>query len=446
MVRNFRGQVKVSEIQEEFDNLTNGIQNLIDTYNNAVENVDTVDYTKGGTTLAPTGYTLSIGGLKEILKTYNGAILGSEMYKIGDDTYYANDGLYIKDNKVTRLKGGLVQGNGDILYYDLTNEKYTFGDKYVASQEGGVTIVTKDWVQPALTSNTSWGNITSEGPLGYTAWDGDNPGKEFSLFNSSTWIAVLQTRPKDFNEDIIWEFQTPLKLASISLSAMGFCTYNLDEAGHNPVVLQILDSSTKAVLASRNLTSNVVNYTISLDNDNTLNGIIIRLKFTGDASIRNFSIGKIKLTANSIQTIDIPNVSTADVDKDNLIKISNLNTNRITKLCNSPNFVVEDIPGFKLSTTSKLVNYGDGSVSVLNNQDKGQFVSIFREPVSGTRAYSTLFGENIVGGWRTEYNNAAYFGPLTRLFIPKSLSNPFGNISWQVVTDYNVTRQKFTQT
>lgn len=443
MVRNFRGQVRISDVQEEFDNLVDGINNMITSYNNAVDTTETVDYTKGGTTLAPIGYTLTIGGLKQVLKLYDGAVLGSEVYKIADKNFYVANGLYIKDGKVIRLNQGLVQGEGDILYYDLTHNAYTFGDKYVTSSTGGATVITKPWVQPILTSNTSWGSITDDVKLPANAWDGADKGQTYALFNNSTAISYLIGYKDTHNNDITWNFQTPLKLTNVSLQAMGFSTYSLDDKDYVSASLQILDVTSGAVLAERELNNQLTTFDIPISLTDAINGVTIRIRFTGNRALRNMAIGKIKLTADSIQEVSIPDTETGNVDKNNLIKVADLNTNRIVKLCNTPNFTAENITGFKFG--AKGVDINDGTNMPLQNTNKGQFLSVFRRTLYNNRQYAKLFGENITGGVHTDDNVGCYFGPVTRMFIPKGLPNPFTNQIWQMVTDYIVKREPFKQ-
>ena len=125
MVRNFKGVVKVTDVQEEFDNLLNTINAKINEYNSSL-NIEDIDYNNGGPDLAPYGYTLSVGGLKTVLEAYDGAILGANVLRRSNGQYIVSEGLYIKDGEVLKLPSKTVDGNGDVIYFDPTTTEYTF--------------------------------------------------------------------------------------------------------------------------------------------------------------------------------------------------------------------------------------------------------------------------------------------------------------------------------
>ena len=61
--KDFKGQVKISDVQKAFDNLVDRINNSIDTYNESSYVTD-INYNDVSEELAPLNYTLSVGGLK----------------------------------------------------------------------------------------------------------------------------------------------------------------------------------------------------------------------------------------------------------------------------------------------------------------------------------------------------------------------------------------------
>lgn len=126
MVRNFKGVVKVEDVKAEFDALLDAINAKIDTYNDALDMGEDVDYNNGGEDLAAYGYTLSVGGLKKVLEAYDGAILGAKILKISNGQYVVSEGLYIKDNTVNRLPSKALYGDGNKVYYNEDNNQYTF--------------------------------------------------------------------------------------------------------------------------------------------------------------------------------------------------------------------------------------------------------------------------------------------------------------------------------
>lgn len=441
MVRNFRGQVRISDVKDEFDNLTSHINNMISIYNNAVGAEGSIDYTKASSSIAPVGYTLTIGALKKILNAYNGALLGSQVYRSAGDLYQVTDGLYITKNKVYRLKHGLLQGSGDILYYDLTNEAYTFGDKFIASGEGGITTVTKPFVLPQMTSNTSYGQITGGFANTGDAMFGSTRKGMYAILNGER--AYIGPTTQSYTDDgltynvFYWTFQEPLELTEISLEWQNQGVNTIKVYALNGDLLATQTSSTD--VAWRNINSYIAN-------DKQYNGIKIQIEVPNQSGFVTLGLGNLKISAKSIQTIEIPAGEEQPVDKDNLIKVADLNTNRISPLVNTPNFVAENIPNFKLGSNSALVNYGDKSVNTLSNSKKGQFIGVFREPQDNRTLNVNFLGEQVIHSYRREYNNAAYFAPLNRLFLPKGIANPYTGQEWQICLDYTVQRQQFEQT
>ena len=84
--KNFKGQVKISDVQETFNEIVNRTNEMLEFYNSS-EGVQDIDYTKGSPTLAPSGYTLTVGGLKQAMKFEDleiwkrSARLSAELYK-----------------------------------------------------------------------------------------------------------------------------------------------------------------------------------------------------------------------------------------------------------------------------------------------------------------------------------------------------------------------------
>lgn len=443
MVKNFRGQVKISDVQEEFDNLTNHINNMVSIYNNAVSVEDNIDYTKASSSIAPTGYTLTIGALKKILNAYNGTVLGSQVYKVGDNKFNVTSGLYITENSVKLLKQGLLQGNGDILYYDLTHNAYTFGDKFIASSEGSTSTVWKNLVLPPMTSNTSWGSMTGGKDDSGTIYSVEiGAGETYQLCD------VVNGKRGYFGDSegntpkvmFKWVFQEPVKFTKLTYDITG------DKSAY--FKLMDLDRNEIATYNFSSMTKEWTSQFVSIPAGKTVNGFIIEYGYKNRpiGATKYFGFGNLVITGQTSQEVYIPAGATGNVDKNNLLKITDLNTNRISPLCNTPNFVAENIPDFKLGSNSVLVNYGDSSVNTLNNSEKGQFIGVFREPKDKKTLNVNFLGEQVIHAYRREYNNAAYFAPLNRLFLPKGIANPYTGQEWQICLDYTVQRQQFKQT
>ena len=438
MVKNFRGQVKVSDIKEEFDSLVNGLNNIINTYNRAIQTTETVDYTKGSTEIAPVGYTLTVGALKKILNAYSGCLLGGQVYKTAEGSFNVTKGLYITSDKVYKLEQGLLSGNGDVLYYDLTNNAYTFGDKFIAGSEGSTQVIEKIFALPAMTSNTSWGTIGGGFQNTGEALFRNTKKGIYAILNGeyATIGPYTQSTGESKTYSVFeWTFQEPLILTELSV--------DWKNQGVNAIKISSLDGQ---VLAMATTPATIENRTIkaSLSGDTQYNGIKIEIVVPNQNGYVTLGLGNLKINAKSIQTIEIPAGSEQPVDKNNLIKVADLNTNRITPLCNTPNFIAEEIPNFKIgSTTTDVYIPYSGVTQTLDTSKKGKFLS-FSENFNNS---ATLFGVEVSKNYKRGNSSSSWYMPVNRLFIPKGINNPYsasGRV--QLVFDTVITRQLFTQT
>lgn len=105
----FRGQVRVQDIQDEFDSLIESINKLIDVYNQAESSLGNVDFSNGKDQLSPAGFALTIGGLKKIIAAYQGDIWGCQVWKSANGCIITS-GLWFKDDKVVPIPSGRVSG------------------------------------------------------------------------------------------------------------------------------------------------------------------------------------------------------------------------------------------------------------------------------------------------------------------------------------------------
>lgn len=199
MVKNFKGIVKISDVQAEFDTLVQNINNAVDTYN-SVDGIENIDYTKAGSTLAPLGYTLTIGGLKQFMELYDGYCFGCRVFKTGQNSCIPTNGVLVTKNKFYRIPSDLVSGYGTTLYYSPKTNK---------CQIGGVTSQTKAITFPAATSNNNPFNIIASynGSEAYKAFNyvtGFNTGWNMGTQDTTLYGAsnVLQQMNNGKNFDI----------------------------------------------------------------------------------------------------------------------------------------------------------------------------------------------------------------------------------------------------
>lgn len=126
MSKLFRGQVKISEVKEAFEEIVDRVNNIIDEYNTQVF-VNHIDYTSGNSSLAPTGHTLSVGGLKQIISNMEGCVLGGKAFKVSDTKVKLSTGLLFKNNTIYKLPDSVVtvDRNTKHIYYDINTNNYS---------------------------------------------------------------------------------------------------------------------------------------------------------------------------------------------------------------------------------------------------------------------------------------------------------------------------------
>lgn len=175
--KDFKGQVKISEVKESLDALVNGVNKQIDLYNTS-DYVQDINYNIGAPDLAPLNYTLSVGGLKKFLNAYNGCVVGCKAFNIGGQ-YAVTDGIMFLQDGCHRIPAQIIPSLPRTLEYSPSAKIYK-GQKEPPVIGGGV----------ALNGDTS--NYTSHLDLipdtyGYIASD-------------STVHAITLTKNKQVNE------------------------------------------------------------------------------------------------------------------------------------------------------------------------------------------------------------------------------------------------------
>lgn len=149
MVKQFKGEVKISDVQNEFDALLNRINKMVDAYNGTNQVVTNIDYTKGGSNLAPSGYTLTVGGIKQALKSLDGHVVGGKCFYNTATTVKMSDGLLFTKGGVFRLPDSILDrpSNGNSIWYDTNAQAYVWGQKRVKGKqsllEDGATSLVK---------------------------------------------------------------------------------------------------------------------------------------------------------------------------------------------------------------------------------------------------------------------------------------------------------------
>ena len=148
MVKQFKGEVKISDVQAEFDALVGRINKMVDAYNGTNQVITNIDYTKGGSNLAPSGYTLTVGGIKQALKSLDGHVVGGKCFYNTANTVKMSDGLLFTKGGVFRLPDSILDrpSNVNSIWYDTNTQKYVWGQKRVSgkqtlTEEGATSLV-----------------------------------------------------------------------------------------------------------------------------------------------------------------------------------------------------------------------------------------------------------------------------------------------------------------
>ena len=133
MVKNFKGEVKISDIQNEFDSISDRLNTMIDAYNGVLDKSALKDYTLAGKGLSASGYTLTIGGIKQALSALDGRVLGSKVFYNSRNKAYITDGLLFTNYGCFKLPTQALDKPtwGQTIWYDTVEKVYAWSTKLV---------------------------------------------------------------------------------------------------------------------------------------------------------------------------------------------------------------------------------------------------------------------------------------------------------------------------
>ena len=134
--KDFKGQVKISEVKECLDTLVAGVNKQIDLYNTS-DYVQDIDYNIGAPDLAPLNYTLSVGGLKKFLNAYNGCVIGCKAFNIGGQ-YVVTDGIMFLQDGCHRIPAQIIPSLPKTLEYSPSAKIYKGQKEPPVIGSGGV--------------------------------------------------------------------------------------------------------------------------------------------------------------------------------------------------------------------------------------------------------------------------------------------------------------------
>ena len=127
VIKLFKGQVKIADVQAAFDEIVNKVNTMITNYNN-LSYVQDIDYSVGGYTLAPYGYTLTVGGMKQFMESCDGSVIGAKPFKVSSNKLKMTTGLLVTKNGIYRLPDSVLaiptEKQYRTIYYNTSTGEY----------------------------------------------------------------------------------------------------------------------------------------------------------------------------------------------------------------------------------------------------------------------------------------------------------------------------------
>lgn len=504
MVKNFKGVVKVADVQEEFDKLLTTINTKIDEYNAALNVGEDVDYNVGGPDLAPYGYTLSVGGLKTALNALDGCILGANVLRISNGNYVVSEGLYIKNQNAIRLPSKVVSGEGKYIFYDTENQRYSISNNTGGSgglTTGNVYAYIEDVTGQAesyalLSSNTinnqhnanirlCGGTFTPEN----LPWTRTTNVITLEWKNLLLWadyasetagsmrygeIPIVNLRypsrdnSKDLTQTVSLSFDGAQDMGGGD--AWGWIMLNANSVGES-VTWNIVNFWPKDTInlkiefdlaqgVARYYTQCINSYTgyTPIDEDYVFHsGSVISLgaqQLSGQVylELKNYyessggseydlrmpiNLGDITLNA------DGSTIFARDESIPVGFQLAKVNTNRLSRLCNTPEAVNESIPNYKVRIESKANDWA--LYAAYMNPDTSQ-KGVFYSGSAGRNCRINLFDTQVAYHQFHGDRNDSYWEPFNFMFIPKGIGNPYNSLAGETIFanqkfwNYNVER------
>lgn len=148
----FKGQVKIEDVSNQLDLLVDGINSMIDTYNDAGYVTD-IDLNDVSPELSPMDYTLSVGGLKKVLDAYDNTVIGCNVFTDSKkENLYISSGLLLTRNGGYGLPSAVIKNEGQTeIWYSPSKNQYV-GSSAVVKEESTFTF-------PKFTSSETWGKL-----------------------------------------------------------------------------------------------------------------------------------------------------------------------------------------------------------------------------------------------------------------------------------------------
>lgn len=138
VIKLFKGQVKIADVKAAFDEIIEKVNTMITDYNNS-SYIQDIDYSVAGSTLAPSGYTLTVGGMKQFMDSCDGSVVGGKPFKVNANKFKMSTGLLVTKNGIYRLPDSVLNIPTDkqyrTVYYNTTTGEYQW------TGEGTISVV-----------------------------------------------------------------------------------------------------------------------------------------------------------------------------------------------------------------------------------------------------------------------------------------------------------------
>lgn len=422
--KNFKGQVKISDVKECFDDLTNRINSLIDKYN-ASSYVTDINYNNVSPELAPVNYTLSVGGLKKILDAYDGCVLGTKVFRVSNNLCIT-DGLLIRRNGCIHLPSAIIPKQGKYLFYSPSLRQYKYPDSYVYQ--------TTDWTQPSITSNESWGSISANAiwinnagtTIGWSLIPSDAPQSQPFNVTSSYGYGALGTATgvvNRFQINIGWEFPQNLLLTNVSfrvgyVAAAGSSGYTCTTSIRSSASGQWEQIHTIHLGAK-----DIKDINIPLVNQTSVNAIKINIVFDLDRSATfSANVSNLLLQGKIVKKTIIGGTESGAND---WIQICKLNYNRDVSMSNTFEFTAGKIQNYSITSQSKNVYLN--TTETVNTTNGPQFVAGTSGSARGSwkATAATLFGIEVTRATQPSERDSGSYFIFNKLLLPKGIGNPY---------------------
>lgn len=390
----FKGQVKIEDVEGQLNLITDKINHMIDNYNE-LGYVDNIDLNDVSPELSPMDYTLSVGGLRKVLDAYDGTVHGCTVFT--DDkkeNLYISPGLLFTRNGTVALPSAVIknEGQSDIWYSPSKKQ-------YVGSS---VTVIeTKPFALPKFTSAETWGKLDmtlSTSFRGETSigsgirpssniWDCMNGGTTAveMIFNG---IANRGQNVSNIVERFKWT-NFPKTVYATEL------TFDSDNNWHNDRLFEGCDITVQAgsyKSTQRFSERTWRSFTFNFGGQIPINSIIITFAFDTPRKAADFwdlknYIRNLKLYATENQAK--PPVGGGITEADDLVKVATLNHNTSSNYLNVSNFRLA--PERMRVAANTNIN-SDYSVSDgLGNENSDRYMACLADPNSSDLSlYSKL--------------------------------------------------------